>query len=431
MSAPPLDATGTGLPPVRIARVGFRALRAPAGDGLAMSFASLRQRSAALVIVETADGLTGVGESWVNHPPWALAERQETIRQGLAPMLIGQDARDPRAIHARLLRELLPLARQWGAPGPIWQAISGVDIALWDLLGHAAGQPAHVLLGGARIRERVPVYASSLGPDAVGEQAAACRTAGFSTVKLRVGFGRGTDLANLRAAREAVGDEVALFVDANQGWDLDEAIGMAPGLHRHGVTLVEEPIAGDRLELLEEFHRRTGLLVATGENVYGARALVPYLRSPAVAIAQPDVSKTGGLTEAFEVCRRAAGTGTAVWPHMYGGAIGFAATLQLAACAPVVEQIEYDVRANPLRDPLLADPPTPRDGVIGLPAGPGLGVAFAAPLSALPAAAGEPAGGDTTGDLAGEAAAEQAGGTAGQRRGNGAGEQARRREGPR
>ena len=403
MSAAPGDAAGTGLPPVPIARVTFRALRAPAGDGLAMSFAPLRQRSAALVILETADGLAGVGESWVNHPPWALAEREQTIQQGLAPLLTGQDARDPRAVHARLLRELLPVARQWGAPGPIWQAISGVDIALWDLLGRAAGQPACVLVGGARIRERVPVYASSLGPDAVSEQAAACRDAGFSTVKLRVGFGRGTDLANLRAARQAAGDAVTLFVDANQAWDLDEAIGIAPELRRHGVTIVEEPIAGDRLEELEEFHRRTGLLVATGENTYGARALAPYLASPAVAIVQPDVSKTGGLTEAFEVCRLAAGTGTAVWPHMYGGAIGFAATLQLAACGPDVGQVEYDVRANPLRDPLLIDAPAPAGGVIGLPGGPGLGVELAAPLSALP-----------VGEEAGEP-----------------GERARRREGPR
>lgn len=429
MSAGPADTTGTGLPPMRIARVTFRALRAPASDGVAMSFAPLRQRSAALVTVETADGLTGTGESWVNHPPWALAERQETIRQGLAPLLVGQDARDPRAIHARLLGELLPLARQWGAPGPIWQAISGADIALWDLLGRAAGQPAHVLLGGARVQERVPAYASSLGPEAVGEQAAACRQAGFRTVKLRVGFGRGTDLANLRAAREAVGDTVTLFVDANQAWDLDEAIGMAPELHRHGVAIVEEPIAGDRLEQLEEFHRRTGLVVATGENIYGARALAPYLDSAAVAIAQPDVSKTGGLTEAFEVCRLSAGTGTAIWPHMYGGAVGFAATLQLAACAPEVEQVEYDVRANPLRDPLLADPPIPADGVIGLPAGPGLGVELAAPLSALPAA-GEPTG-DPRGERAGEATGDQAGGTADEPAGEAVGERDGRREGPR
>jgi L-alanine-DL-glutamate epimerase-like enolase superfamily enzyme len=429
MSAAPADAIGFGLPPVRIARVGFRALRVPAGDGLAMSFAQLQHRSAALVIVETEDGLAGVGESWVNHPPWALAERQETIREGLAPLLIGQDARDPRAIHERLLRHLLPVARQWGAPGPIWQAISGVDIALWDLLGQALGQPAHVLLGGARIRERVPVYASSLGPDTVGEQAAACKDAGFSTVKLRVGFSRGKDLANLRAAREALGDEAALFVDANQAWDLDEAVAMAPVLHRYGVTVVEEPISGDQLELLEQFHRRTGLLVATGENVYGARALLPYLRSPAVAIAQPDVSKTGGLTEAFEVCRLAAGTGTAVWPHMYGGAIGFAATLQLAACAPGVEQVEYDVRANPLRDPLLTDPPAPHSGVIGLPSGPGLGVTFAAPLGALPAAVCEPADAGAGGDRAGEAATQQTAGTPGQQNGDAAGERAGRREG--
>jgi L-alanine-DL-glutamate epimerase-like enolase superfamily enzyme len=392
MSGQLMTGLSATLPPMRIARVGFRALQAPAGDGIAMSFAPLRRRAAALVIVETDDGLTGVGESWVNHPPWALAERQETIRQGVAPLVTGRDARDPQGIHSLLLRELLPLGRQWGAPGPIWQAISGADIALWDLLGHATGQPSSVLLGGMRLREKIAVYASSLGPKAVGEQAEACAKAGFTTVKLRVGFGRATDLANLQAIREAVGDSVTVFADANQAWDLEEAIAIAPALRRHGVSIVEEPLAGDSLEQLEEFHRRTGLLVATGENVYGARALTSYLRSPAVAVVQPDVSKTGGLTEAFEVCRRAAETGTAVWPHMYGGAIGFGATLQLAACGLNVEQVEYDVRANPLRDPLLKDPPVPRSGVVDLPAQPGLGIELTETVSRLTTVAGEAAG---------------------------------------
>jgi L-alanine-DL-glutamate epimerase-like enolase superfamily enzyme len=380
------------LPPLRIARVGFHALQAPAGDGLALSFAPLRQRATALVIVEIDDGLAGVGESWVNHPPWALAERQETIRQGVAPLLIGQDARDPQRIHSLLVRELLPLGRQWGAPGPIWQAISGVDIALWDLLGHVTGQSSSVLLSEIRLREKIAVYASSLGPKAVGEQAEACAKAGFTTVKLRVGFGRATDLANLQALREAVGDRLTVFVDANQAWGLEEAIAIAPVLRRHGVSIVEEPLAGDSLEQLEEFHRRTGLLVATGENVYGARALTPYLRSAAVAVVQPDVTKTGGLTEAFAACRLAAETGTAVWPHMYGGAIGFGATLQLAACGPNVEQVEYDVSANPLRDPLLKNPLAPRDGEVDLPARPGLGVELTEAVSQLTTVAGESAG---------------------------------------
>ena len=392
MSGRPMTGVSATLPPLRIARVGFHALRAPAGDGVAMSFAPLRQRATALVIVETDDGLTGVGESWVNHPPWALAERQETIRQGVAPLLIGQDARDPRGIHSLLIRKLLPLGRQWGAPGPIWQAISGVDIALWDLLGHVTGQSSSVLLGDVRLRESVAVYASSLGPKAVDEQAEACAKAGFTTVKLRVGFGRATDLANLQAIREAVGDTLAVFVDANQAWDLEEATAIAPVLRRHGVSIVEEPLAGDSLEQLEEFHRRTGLLVATGENVYGARALAPYLRSAAVAAVQPDVSKTGGLTEAFAACRLAAETGTAVWPHMYGGAIGFGATLQLAACGPNVEQVEYDVRANPLRDPLLKNPLVPRQGVVDLPARPGLGIELTEAASRLTTVAGGPGG---------------------------------------
>jgi L-alanine-DL-glutamate epimerase-like enolase superfamily enzyme len=380
------------LPPLPIARVSFHGLEAPADDGLEMSFAPLRRRAAGLVIVETENGLAGFGETWVNHPSWALAERQETIRQGVAPLLTGRDARDVRGLHLLLTRELLPLGRQWGAPGPIWQAISGVDIALWDLLGQVSGQSISMLLGGRRLRETVSVYASSLGPNGVGEQAEACAKAGFTTLKLRVGFGRARDQANLRTIREAVGDTLAVFVDANQAWDLEEAIAFAPALQQHGVSIVEEPLAGDRLEELEEFHRRTGLLVATGENVYGAAALAPYVRSPAVAVVQPDVSKTGGLTEAVEACQLAAEADTAVWPHMYSGAVGFAATLQLAACGPNVEQVEYDVRANPLRDPLLKVPPVPRSGLVDLPSRPGLGIELAETVARLASGGGEAGG---------------------------------------
>jgi L-alanine-DL-glutamate epimerase-like enolase superfamily enzyme len=356
-----------------IVAAGLRVLRKEAADGIAMSFGALPRRTMVLVELETERGDTGLGESWVNFPSWAAAERVATLRDGVLPLLIGADAAQITLLHRRLVAELEPVGRQWGAPGPVMQAISAVDVALWDLAGQAAGQ-AICRLGGGRTRDTIPVYASSLGPHGVTEQAARCRDAGFGAVKVKLGFGTEHDLGILRQARAACGPGVAIYADANQGWSLDEAIGFAPVLREHHVRWVEEPVRGNDLADIERFHERTGLAVATGENVYRRHGFWPYIDSPAVRVLQPDVSKTGGLSEVFAICELAAARGKTVIPHLYGGAVAFAATLQLAGCSPQVAELEYDVRDNPLRDPLLADPPVPAGGVLSIPDGPGLGI---------------------------------------------------------
>ncbi|NGN64380.1 mandelate racemase/muconate lactonizing enzyme family protein [Streptomyces sp. A7024] len=358
-----------------IARARVRVLRAPVRDGIAMSFSPLRHRAMVLVSLTDEDGRTGHGESWVNYPPWAATERTATLREGVLPLLAGRRVDDVPATHAVLCERLDPLGRQWGAPGPIRQAISAVDVALWDLKGQRAGA-AIARVAAHRIREHIPVYASSLGPRSVAEQAADCRRAGHAAVKVKLGFGRETDTRNLLAARETLGADALLYADANQGWDLEEAVAMAPVLRDAGVGWIEEPVEGDELTDLEELHRRTGLVIATGENLYGRAKFAAYATSPAIAVLQPDVAKAGGITEALAVCDLAAKHDTAVMPHLYGGAAAFAATLQVAAAADAVTAVEYDVRDNPLRDPLLLSPPAPGEGRLGLPDLPGLGVRF-------------------------------------------------------
>ncbi|WP_419992676.1 mandelate racemase/muconate lactonizing enzyme family protein [Streptomyces boninensis] len=358
-----------------IARARIRALRAPVHDGIAMSFAPLRHRAMVLVSLTDEDGRTGHGESWVNYPSWAATERTATLREGVLPLLAGRRVDDVPAIHADLCEQLDPLGRQWGAPGPIRQAVSAVDVALWDLAAQRA-DAAIARVAAHRIRDHIPVYASSLGPRSVAEQAADCRRAGHAAVKVKLGFGREADTRNLLAAREALGADVLLYADANQGWHLDEAVAMAPVLRDTGVGWIEEPLKGDELDDLEELHRRTDLVIATGENLYSRGKFAAYAASPAITVLQPDVAKAGGITEVLAVCDLAAKHDTAVMPHLYGGAAAFAATLQVAAASGAVSAVEYDVRDNPLRDPLLLAPPTPDKGRLGLPDLPGLGVRF-------------------------------------------------------
>jgi L-alanine-DL-glutamate epimerase-like enolase superfamily enzyme len=352
-----------------IADVRVRILSVPLEQPIEASFGRLTARSSALVEIESTTGLVGVGESWISFPPWAGVERRATIEQGVAPLLRGQPVAPVAGLHARLVSALEPLGRQWGAPGPVMQAISGADQALWDLLGKARGVSAAELLGGRR-RDRVPVYASGLGPPDVGEQVRRCRADGFTAAKLRVGFGRERDEANVRAAREAAGD-MELMVDANQAWTLAEALALAPVLRECRVVWVEEPIRGGDLAELAAFRERSGLRVAAGENLYD---FGPALDGDALDALQPDVSKAGGLTAALRICRAAEDRGRPVAPHLYGGAVAYAATLQLAACSTAVGVVELDVRPNPLRDQLPVQRPVVRDGVAEIPDGPGLGV---------------------------------------------------------
>lgn len=370
-----MTATAPARTPVeRIVGARIRVLRAATRGGVAMSFAPLAHRSMVLVELHGESGAVGYGESWVNFPAWAPAERVATLRDGVLPLVLDTPG-TVQETQPRLTQRLDPLGRQWGAPGPIRQAISAVDVALWDLAGKAAGESVAALAGGA-VRTTIPTYASSLGPTNVVADAQDCLAAGHTAVKVKLGFGRAADQQALNDARTTLGPGATLYADANQAWTVDEAAAMVPVLRDFGVGWLEEPIRGDRLADLEELHSRTGITIATGENVYGLATFEALAASPAVAILQPDITKAGGLTEALAVGRLAAAAGKQVWPHLYGGALGFAATLQLAAADATVQRVEYDVRHNPLRDPLLTAPPVPRAGVVTIPAAPGLGVAL-------------------------------------------------------
>lgn len=354
----------------------------PVDQPVRMSFGALEHRTMAVVEVDTSDGGTGWGETWVNYPAWAVHERSATVAGGIRPLLrgVGVDLSDVAgsiaAAQRSLVAALWPLGRQWGAAGAVLQAISGADQALWDAAGRSLGVPASELAGGCR-RDRVPVYASGVGPDDVAGQVTRCVQGGLRAVKLRVGFDAELDRDNLVAARRALGADGELLVDANQAWTLDQALAMADALEAARVGWVEEPIADGTPEDWAALRARTGLAVAAGENVYGRRAWSALLASPDVAVVQPDVSKQGGITELLWIAEQAQVHGKAVEPHLYGGALAYAATLQVAACCPAVTRVELDVRPNPVRDDMLTGVPPVVDGEVAVPGEPGLGVTLA------------------------------------------------------
>ncbi|WP_432906133.1 mandelate racemase/muconate lactonizing enzyme family protein [Micromonospora matsumotoense] len=352
-----------------MADVRCRVFRARATESIAMSFAPLTHRVMVLVEVELADGSVGVGESWANYPSWAWRERIATIHEGIAPRMRGRHFPDPATAQRALLAELVPLGRQWGAPGPIHQAVSGVDMALWDLAARHRGVALAQLLT-PHPRTELPAYGSSLGPTGVAEVAHRCAALGLTAVKVKVGFDADTDLANVRTARRILGDGVQVFADANQAWGPTEALRMVPALADLGVTWVEEPLAGDDPRALAELGRRTGMPLATGENLYGAAAFLPYLE--AVEILQPDLGKVGGVTEYLDILAAGQAAGRTVNPHLYNGAVATAATVQAGAISPATRLIEWDVRANPLRQ--AADGLLTTHGTVRVPDRPGFGI---------------------------------------------------------
>lgn len=336
------------LPGADVADVRCRVFRAPVKDDIAMSFSPLTYRVMVVVEVELDDGSIGMGESWANYPSWAWRERIATIRDGVRPTLIGYRFGDPVEAYSHMATHLGPLGRQWGAPGPIYQAISGADTALWDIAAQNTGGSLASAVAAQPVTE-IPIYASSLGPSGVEDTALRCRELGIARVKVKLGFGLEHDLATLTTVRNVLGSDAELYGDANQGWSLDEAVRAVEAMGTFDIVWFEEPVRGDRVEDLSALHDRTGVSLATGENLYGAEAFEPYLTSGAVDIVQPDVSKVGGVTPFLRVVTRCAELGRTLNPHLYNGSVATHTTIQLAAAAPTTGLLEWDVRSNALR----------------------------------------------------------------------------------
>jgi L-alanine-DL-glutamate epimerase-like enolase superfamily enzyme len=316
-----------------------------------------------LVRVTTDEGLVGWGEAFALGVPTAVCA---VVDEALRPLLVGERATDLERLTDRLHRA----AVLYGRRGLGMMAISGVELALWDLAGKAHGVPVHALLGGL-VRPRLPAYASLLRYERAHEVAAAARqarAAGFRGVKLHQ-----TDLDSVRAAREVLGSEVALMLDVNCPWTPAEAIRMGRALAELDLAWLEEPVwPPEDYRALAEVRAALATPIAAGENEATAVGFRELLVQKAADIVQPSVTKVGGLGEARKVCALAAAWNATVVPHSFYFGPGLAATLHLAAATPAIPWVEYP--GGELATPLLTDPIRAVDGWVEPPSGPGLGV---------------------------------------------------------
>lgn len=328
-----------------------------------------------IVIVEvvTSDGITGFGEGLARRGAAAYAR---FIDEVLTPRLIGRDPADRRALWKAMRA---PLSGRPG--GQIVEALSAIDIALWDIAGKAAGEPVHKLLGGMG-RTEVAAYASSinwLDDGTVEAEVASALKAGFREIKVKLGHPLRDAIARAKLVRRLAGDDIALYVDANWAYDVDDALVVGRALADLGYGFFEEPIAPHDRAGYRRLAQHLPIRLAAGESDYVAAEALDMLQERSLGLIQPDVTRSGGITETWRIAELAACFNTAYAPHVgWSGALCVAASLQLAAAAESFRTFECMVYANPLRDafthPIVGEGSQLVDGRLAIPQGPGLGV---------------------------------------------------------
>jgi len=337
-------------------------------------------RSFALVKVDTDAGVSGWGEASDMFGHWNPLVIKQIVDEELKRHLIGKDP--------LLLERHVRHIQQWvyptlGLSGPIIQALSGVEIALWDIRGKVKGEPIHQMLGS--YRDEIAIYAA--GTIAFDQPANwhaeffdQLLEQGCTTVKLRIGAGLHWDVNLVKEVRQIVGPDIDIIVDGKYNYTLASAIKLAHQLEEFDVLYLEEPIPQYNLDAVAMLATRTRLPLAYGEDTYTIHGFRDLITHKAASVLQPDATLTGGLREAQKVAALAETWGLPVSPHCGGlTAVGIAANVHFSATAPTFTVLEYDAASQqPLRDELLVDslfsPDRVNNGCLTVPEGPGLGI---------------------------------------------------------
>ncbi len=369
------------MSPARIKKVTCHAVAAPVERPFTSSRGWLyKTRGSCIVEIEVDDGTVGWGEC---YGPSAVAKAY--IETQFAPRIIGRDVFDVEVIWEDLYNRI----KDYGGKGMAAAALSGIDIALWDLVGKSCGKPIHKLIGGA-FRSEVTCYATGLYfidmdrliEEAV-EEAQGYVAEGFTAVKMKIGLGDPKlDIRRVAAVREAVGSDIRLMVDANHCMTVPQAIRIGRELEQLDIEWFEEPISPEDVDGYVEVTRALDMAVAGGENEmtrWGFRDLVVR---KAMDIIQPDVCAAGGISECRKIATLASAHGVECVPHAWGSVIGVAATLHFLAALPdqppsfrpMPPMFEFEQCENPFRDLLAKEPIVQVRGKVQIPTGAGLGI---------------------------------------------------------
>jgi D-galactarolactone cycloisomerase len=345
----------------------------PEGSTVSLGIGRAIKRDAVLVKVETSEGITGWGESHAGRAPGAVAQLANST---LSALVTGMDAFDIVGVWDRIYKMQLA-SHGMGAGCAI--AMSGIDMALWDIKGKACGWPLYKLLGGTNKEVRAYAGGISLGhqpPAQLVEEATAMVEAGYKALKLRLGDTAANDIARVRAVRDALGPEIDILTDANAAYTLADARRVIPVLDEINAGWLEEPFP-------PHDHRRyadAGAMgitpLAAGENHYTRFEFHRLFEDGVVSIIQPDLSKTGGLTEGLRIAHMASAWKMTFNPHTSVTGLNVAASIHALVSVDNAGYFEADLsKHNPFRDELSSwQADVSSDGTVRPPEGPGLGV---------------------------------------------------------
>ncbi|MBM3394667.1 MAG: mandelate racemase/muconate lactonizing enzyme family protein [Betaproteobacteria bacterium] len=342
-------------------------------DSVTLGIGRAVKRDAVVVKATTEGGLTGWGESHHGRCPGAVAHLVNTT---LRTLVLGMDAYDITGVWHRIYVKQLG-SHGMGAGACL--AMSGIDMALWDIRGKATGLPLYKLLGGSA--KAIPAYAGgvSLGyqePAALVDEARPHIEAGYRAVKLRIGDSPQRDLARVAAVRRALGDQIDILTDANTGYTVADARAAMPALDAHAVGWLEEPFPPHDYESYRQAARYGRTPLAAGENHYTRFEFTRVLDDGHITILQPDLSKTGGITEALRIAHLASAWKLHIHPHTSMTALNMAASIHFLCAIDNSGYFEGDVsRNNRFRDQLTSAPyQVGRDGCVRPLEAPGLGL---------------------------------------------------------
>lgn len=336
------------------------------------SWGQYSEVSIVLVEVRTDAGIVGVGETLARFAPKAYAEAIDTL---LKPRLIGQNPTDISALWRSMRRAL-----SGRSGGMLFEAIAGVDIALWDILGKVANMPIHRLLGGMG-RSEVPCYAASVnwGEDAFMERELdRYLEKGFPRIKVKIANPVKDACRRIALLRKRAGDDIELCVDSNWAYSLEEAVEVGRALTDNRYFWFEEPLRPEDEAGYEELHRRCATPLAAGESNYTLDQTMRLVSNRTLSFIQPDVARSGGISETRRMAEFAAAHDVQYAPHIgMSGIICETASVHLAAAMPNIKAMECETDESPFKTAITGAAPgadRQKNGMLPVPTGPGLGI---------------------------------------------------------
>lgn len=331
-----------------------------------------------IITVETDEGITGYGE--VDTSPYVGkavvdAYMSHGTCYGLREVVTGADPFD----YEQIWNEMWAKTYYYGRSGPVMHVMSGIDMAIWDIMGKATGKPVHKLLGGS-YADKVRAYASALMPENkedVKKMVEAYVSQGYTAIKFGwgpLGYDAHHDIELIKTARKTAGDKVDIMIDIGKRYRLKSAMYVAKALEQLDIYWLEEPLPAEDYTGYKRLTESTTMRIATGEEESGRLAFGRLINQTHVDVIQPDVSRCGGLTEAKKIATLAADKNILCVPHAFKTGVLVAASIQLIAAIPHAPFLEFSVTESAIRKELLVNPFVQKDGFVEVPQKPGFGI---------------------------------------------------------